>query len=284
MTIPTFYPGAVQLMNGVGTGTWNGSGPWKLLLHTTETRGVPGYQDGQLAPHITWGPRSGKFYQHFPLTGPSEALSTFDDDMVIQVEMICYSAKNIADEVGGLWVGNLTPEQLEQLAGFCRWVMGHLNIPAVWPKKQALSYTAANATGFRMSAEVFKAWSGLLGHQHAPFPNRHWDPGAFPWTRFMPLLQPEDEMTPEQEQRILDAIAGVDEAVWAKPLKQWGDFIAQPPAEAGLLLGQTHANAWNATKQTSRTALLSVLEEADDDDLAAIAVAVADEQARRLQA
>lgn len=277
--IPAFYPGATQLNNGVGTGEWNGSGPWKLLLHTTETKGVPGYQTGQLAPHVTWSPRSLRFYQHFPFTRPSEALATFDNDMVIQVEMICYSAKNIADEVGGLWVGNLTPEQLAQLAEFCRWVMGHLNIPPIWPKKQALSYTAANTTGFRMTAEIFRAWSGLLGHQHAPYPNRHWDPGAFPWTRFMPLLeQPGDDMplTPED-------IAAVANAVWNKELKQWGDFIGNPPAAAGLLLGQTHANAWNATKQTSRTALLSVLAEADDDDLSAIATAVADEQARRLQ-
>lgn len=202
--IPAFYPGATQLMNGVGTGSWNQSGPWKLLLHTTESRGVPGYDGGQLAPHLTWNPVLGRWYQHFPFTRPAESLHTFDNDMVIQVEMICYSAKNIADQYGGLWVGALTDSQLNQLAGFCRWIMGHLGIPDVWPKKQALSYGQANTTGFRMSAEIFRAWSGLLGHQHAPYPNTHWDPGAFPWHRFMPLLQPAptpvpgDDMTVEQ--------------------------------------------------------------------------------------
>lgn len=204
MPLPPVYPGAIQLLNGVGPGAWNGSGPWKLLLHTTETKGLPGYSQGKVAPHITWGPNSGKFWQHFRFDRPSEALSTFDDDMVIQVEMICYSAKWIADSLTppGLWVGALTDSHLAQLAGFCRWVMAGLSIPDVWPKRQAFSAGVANAPGFRYSPEVFRAYGGVLGHQHAPYPNDHWDPGAFPWHRFMPLVAPDpvpsDEMATKE--------------------------------------------------------------------------------------
>lgn len=264
--IPAFYPGATQLNNGVGTGSWNNSGPWKLLLHTTETRGLPGYDNGQLAPHLTWNPMFGRWYQHFPFTRPSESLHTFDNDMVIQLEMICYSAKSVADSLNppGLWVGAMTDSHLAQLATFCKWVMFYTGIPPVWPKKQALSSTQANTAGFRMSAEVFRSWSGLLGHQHAPYPNTHWDPGAFPWNRFMPLLDttPEppgdDEMTveqfvtglskqPTQIDKLVDAgVIGIGpggaaatKAYWKGKLTnptdtEWYNFIVAVQTEAAL--------------------------------------------------
>jgi hypothetical protein len=63
----------------------------------------------------------------------------------------------------------------------------------VWPGKQALSYTEANAAGFRMSPTEWDSFNGVCGHQHVP-ENTHWDPGAFDWTRL--LL--EDEVTTEE--------------------------------------------------------------------------------------
>ena len=43
------YPEATWLGNGVSAGRYTG-GPWKVVLHTTETIGMPGYKLGKTAP------------------------------------------------------------------------------------------------------------------------------------------------------------------------------------------------------------------------------------------
>jgi hypothetical protein len=72
--------------------------------------------------------------------------------------------------------------------------MAHLGIPARWPGTQAFSASQANAPGFRFEVEAFHRFAGLLGHQHTPSPNDHWDPGAFPWQKLMDRLDKEDDV------------------------------------------------------------------------------------------
>lgn len=47
----------------------------------------------------------------------------------------------------------------------------------------------------------------------------------------------------------------IAQAVWDHKERQFGDFYDQPPQRAGTLLAQTHANAWQAVKQTTREKL-----------------------------
>jgi hypothetical protein len=190
--LPNRYPLARAKLDGTGPGQWSQRGEWKIILHTTETRGVPGYDGGQFAPHVTYWPKHRTWTQHFEFNRPSEAIKSFDNDQVIQVEIICYSDRSKATEVGGLWVADLGDQHLDDIADFVKWVMSHLRIPARWPGKQATSSSAANAPGFRFEKRAFHEFAGLLGHQHTPAPNDHWDPGAFPWDRFMTRIEEDD--------------------------------------------------------------------------------------------
>lgn len=190
MTVPAKYPPAIQKMDGSGSGVWSGRGEWKLIVHTTETRGMPGYSNGAYAPHLTYWPLRRTWTQHSTLKRPAEAIRSYDDDQAYQIEAICYSSRTIANRVGGLWVGDLTDIHLADLAAFPNWLIDRgLPLQRVWPGRQALSYSEANADGFRYPVQAYLEWPGLLGHQHTPFPNTHWDPGAFPWPRFMALLR-----------------------------------------------------------------------------------------------
>ena len=161
------YPKAEWLGNGQSGGSYT-SGPRKVVLHTTETRTLPGYQGGATAPHLTYAPASRKWWQHTDLDVAARALRNEEGgeqtnrDTAWQVEIICYSARNIAEQVGGLWVGDLSGEALDDLREFVQWA----GVDFVWPNKRAESYSEANAPGFRMSASEWGSFGGVCGHQH----------------------------------------------------------------------------------------------------------------------
>jgi hypothetical protein len=160
-----------------------------VVIHTTETRTLPGYRKGATAPHLTYAPASRKWWQHTDLDVAARALRNLDGgiqtnrDGAWQVEVICYSNKTIADQVGGLWVGSLLPHAYADLAAFCTWA----GVPATWPGRAAGSYAAANAPGFRLTPAEWDAFAGVCGHQHVP-ENDHWDPGAFDWAQLMAAM------------------------------------------------------------------------------------------------
>lgn len=201
------YPKATWLGNGQSGGTYT-SGPFKVVLHTTETRTVPGYQSGAVAPHLTFAPASRQWYQHTELTTAARALrneaggAQTNRDSALQVEIVCYSAKATAEQVGGLWVGNLTKEALDDVRALIEWT----GVPLEWPGHQALSYAEANKVGFRLTQAEWDKYAGVVGHQHVP-ENDHWDPGALDWAYLM---------------RDLD-LEGDDMAVsdWAKNAWDW---------------------------------------------------------------
>lgn len=201
------YPPAVKDSNyNRSAGAWNGRGKWKLCLHTTETTGEPDYAGNALAPHLTYNPKDRSWKQHYDLDRPSESLRYYDNWQTYQVEIICYSAKAIADAHSARrWVGDLTDTHLRDVADFYLWLVGEgVPIPAVWPQRQAFSYSQANAPGFRYTEAEFEAFGGILAHQHVPR-NTHWDTGAFPWERFMSKLERTDDM-----QAILAALQAQD--------------------------------------------------------------------------
>jgi hypothetical protein len=230
--IPDLYPPARAKMDGTGPGTWSQRGKWKIVIHTTETLGLPGYEDGQFAPHVTYWPKHRTWTQHFKFSRPAEAIKGFDDDKVIQMETVCYSDKGIADGNGGLWVAKLSDQHLDDIAAFLRWVMGHLDIPAKWPERQAFSSGEAKAPGFRFTEAGFLDFGGLLGHQHTPAPNDHWDPGALPWERLLARLEKEDD---DMFSRVLNK-------------ETWGTLFDQ-----GIVQGrskQVVVNYWSSPERT----------------------------------
>jgi hypothetical protein len=137
----------------------------------------------------------------------------------IQLEIICYSAKGIADQAPAsrLWVGNLPDTAYADIREWLVWLAEtHQVNPTVWPGKQALSSAQANAPAFRMTAAQWNVFNGVCGHQHVP-ENTHWDPGALDWSKLVTTSQgggqmgwqwndgagaPIKEVTPDADQAV----------------------------------------------------------------------------------
>jgi len=183
------YPAATWKGDGQSGGSWTG-GPYRVVLHTTETRTLPGYQGGATAPHLTYSPASRTWWQHTAMDRAARALRNNPGGVetnrrrAIQVEIICYSDRATAERVGGTWVGHLPDTAYQDLAAFCAWT----GVQAVWPERRALSYGQANAAGFRMNAATWNDFGGVCGHQHVP-ENLHWDPGALDIARIVDLMK-----------------------------------------------------------------------------------------------
>jgi hypothetical protein len=206
----TKWDGAVWVGNGKSGGSFT-SGPFKIVLHTTETRGVPGYGYGATAPHVTYYPRLRRFYQHTEFDGAARALKNLSGgvqtnrDSVIQLEIVCYSDKRVADlyaSSGALWVGDLSSGHLDDIRGFLQWTAAEFGIEWKWPGKQAYSSYGANRTGFRMAPAEWDAYNGIAAHQHVP-ENTHWDTGALDWGTLMgptppPPTEEDEDMFPKR--------------------------------------------------------------------------------------
>ena len=184
------YPNALWKGDGKSGGSYT-SGPWKVCLHTTETEGVPGYNSGSYAPHITYVPATRTFYQHTSLLTAARALRNesggvqTNRDSCIQLEIVCYSAKWIADgKASRLFVGDLSATHLADIRRFLEWTFANFGIKDKWPGKQAFSSSQANAPGFRMSGYEWDRYDGVMAHQHIP-ENTHWDTGALNWAALM---------------------------------------------------------------------------------------------------
>lgn len=205
MGLPERYPDAVWKGDGKNGGDYRG-GPWKVVLHTTETPALPGYRNGTFAPHLTYIARSREWVQHTSLLVAARSLSNGPNpvetnrDSALQVEIVCYSDKVIADASSNrIWVGNLTGANLGDLRDFLVWAHDTFGVALQWPGKQAFSWAEANAPGFRMSPKDWDAYDAVCGHQHIPDVGDHWDPGALDWKTLMTFEEDDMPFLPVNE-------------------------------------------------------------------------------------
>ena len=175
------YPPATWRGDGQSGGSYT-AGPWRLVLHTTETRTIPGYQDGATAPHLTYFPAARTWTQHTTLATAARALRNEPGGVetnrarALQVEIVAYSDLGIADRYGGLRVDQLSDGHKADLAAFVAWCHAEFGVQLGWPGKVAASYSAANAPGFRMTGAQWLAFAAVCSHQHLP-EQTHWDTG-----------------------------------------------------------------------------------------------------------
>ena len=231
------YPYAEWKGDGVSGGTFVDV-PRRIVVHTTESRHIPGYNNGAAAPHLTYSPVTRKWYQHTSLKYAARALRNQPGGVetnrarAIQVEIVCYSSKPTADRLTpkGLWVGDLPDTAYEDLQRFVAWCEENYRIRPVGPAKKALSSSQANKPGFRMSHSEWNRFDGVCGHQHVPEQHTaerpgHWDPGAFDWNRLLPQPEPPDEeddvsLTPDQEKALnwlVTQLGQTGVSTWAQP-------------------------------------------------------------------
>ena len=189
----TVYPKANRTAQWFGD-TYPGAdmgGVDKVLLHTTETGGWPGYGGGASAPHLTYDPRKHEWRQHFrldrsarALRDPSGTVVRENRDRVVQVEIVCSSDRSFARRYGYPHVTQLDERALRDLGEFIAFMHAEWGVPlraaARWlPYPDSYGNSPA-----RMSGPEYDAFRGVLGHQHASG-NAHGDPGDLDVTRIM---------------------------------------------------------------------------------------------------
>lgn len=212
-----------QSIPGNSAGPMNGDGSRKALLHTTEgasiASAVAAYRANNSWPHRTVDLRRRIVAEHLALSVAARSLQNLpggadatnkDGDVLIQYELVG-SATNPAS------VGS--PEDLDW---FGREVLGPdcraMGVPLVttvrWIAYRSTppsSYGANN--GVRLSPAAWDAYSGVLGHQHAP-DNVHGDPGAIDINRILIAARGDDDMPLTKDDRKVIA-AGVEDALKA---------------------------------------------------------------------
>lgn len=155
----------------------------KLVLHSTETTGLPSYSNGGTAPDLTidpWG-ETLKVWQHFRSVAMSaKALRDTggfaeNRDHVAQVEIIGYSDPRQVSS--GKYLPTAPDEVLRRIAEVTAWFHVEWGIPLAKPTQPWPYYpnSYGKNNGARMSTAQFDAYSGILGHLHVP-DSVHGDP------------------------------------------------------------------------------------------------------------
>lgn len=182
-------------------------GPWRGVLHTTETTGLPGYGSGKTAPHLTVDPRRRKTWQHYDTARPGRALKhpkgTIDTNNLscVQIEVVAYSDEKKATQVGGLAVSQLTADDYAYLASVMRWVESEHPIqPTSGLRWKAYPSSAGTSNGVRMNDAEWRAFNGWCGHQHVPH-NQHGDPSNL---NIQSLLEDDMPLTAAEKNEIAD--------------------------------------------------------------------------------
>lgn len=229
----------------------------KILLHTTETTGWPGYSSGSMAPTLTYHPRQRAWRQHNyldtsarALVDPSTTPVRENRDNVIQIEIIAYADEAKGRSVGGLPVSQLTDDMLKDLGEFIGWVHEQWGGPPLVAAKFIPYPSSYGNSSVRMTSSQYDAFQGVLGHQHASG-NAHGDPGALNVPRIMQhaaayggIVTPAP--TPAQEWYLMadipaDNLAQIADAVWAKMIDHPSEAGRQWPARTGLWSANVYA-------------------------------------------
>ena len=206
MTRPQRYPGASTTY--WWQGKWGGSAMDvnALILHTTETTGLPDYSRGAEAPTLTAMPdmktKKLTWWQHFDIDVSGRALENRPGGVatntlnVAQLELggTCDYAHRSTWGTKHAGVDYVYwPEApywaLRGVADFLRWLHTNhgvsLTAPAVWlaygpdSRRAGVQPASYGASPARMTAAQWNAFKGVAGHCHVP-ENSHGDPGAFP--------------------------------------------------------------------------------------------------------
>ena len=153
-------------------------GPNKILLHSTEGvsqkdgdtgkySGLAVYPSGNHhAPHFTIDPIRKELYQHYSIGVSSNAIRDYDDYGPIQIEIIGFSDGHEKSKYN---LDNFTDDEWDYVALLLIAISEETGIP--------LTSSVNWASPTRLSVTEFKNYNGVLGHEHAPSPNDHADPG-----------------------------------------------------------------------------------------------------------
>ena len=157
----------------------------KLLWHTTEGGSIAsaigaytarrGFFSG-VHPHLTVDPRREEMVQHVPLTNASYSLRDRSDRRgVIQIEVVGHAAETESwPDSWYRWLGERVAAPI--VAGFPAIDLNYW--PTFYDDSSGIRLASAGSP-VRLTDLEFDNWVGQIGHQHAPAPDTHWDPGEW---------------------------------------------------------------------------------------------------------
>lgn len=191
--LATRYPKAVWKGDATTYGTrltrYDGYDiPPRFITHTTETRGVPSYSGGTVAPTFTYVPRTREWLQHAfvgevvgTLRGWSASgIPTNHANVIGQIEIVAYSSWWIAKALpGAVAVRDLTAAQLGDLAHLLGWLADEewLSRPLVWsPGWTGTSQINEMTRHQWLSGQINGVAWNVSGHDQNPDASVHWDP------------------------------------------------------------------------------------------------------------
>lgn len=164
------YPGAIsaRLVKAPGKPWSGGSGNRKLVLHSTETTGLPSYTS---PPHLTakFSTSGPQVFQHVPFDLAAYSIRSSAAEQlrfVYQVELVGYAATIPA--MPDWWY--------DQLGVLIDWFVANLAVPRRYADFSRIEY--GRLAPARMTTTELDAFSGILGHGHVgKYVDTHWNPG-----------------------------------------------------------------------------------------------------------
>lgn len=247
-------------VGGNSAGSMNGDGSRKLLLHSTEGATINGaigaYRTNNSWPHFTVDCKRRQVTQHLDVAVAARSLrndpggadqTNRDGSVHVQIEMVGFAGTpaSIGSTDDLAWFGR------QVVAPICAETGIPIQSTVTW-RRYPDSY--GKLASQRLSPSAWDAYSGVLGHQHAP-DNSHGDPGLIDIHEILNAAQEGDDMALSTEDknwlrelmadRRREIVEYVDQRVdeLTKLLAPWGseafDRAGQPgtPGEPGVIQG-----------------------------------------------
>ena len=148
-----------------------------LVLHTTESVGMPGFGDATRAPHYVYSIATrqwtmwAEYHDGYVGTLTGHTLGGHLNCQAFQVEIIGYSNLNYSPNVLEMDSGHY-----EDLARFYRWAREMYGIENRYTPTPAGGWVYGVSSVERMTVAEWDAFSGLTAHGAVPN-TRHWDTG-----------------------------------------------------------------------------------------------------------
>lgn len=169
---------------------YTGGKPWPIttsgrsrgLIHSTEGSSLPGYRGGKDNPNATVDPWRKRRWQHVPFDIASRATMA-NNHQFVQIEIIGFCDLAYAKRFGmeRYYLEEMGSDELDYIAESLSLIGGALSVPTssgvTW-ERYPRSAWAQN--GVRLTTGQLTRYTGWLGHQHAPKPDVHGDPGIWP--------------------------------------------------------------------------------------------------------
>lgn len=186
-----WIPGFTRVDLGLTGGPYDDWATPKALMHTTEGASVGGARKAfaPYPPHACYDPVTRQGEQYVPLNRHSYSLrkSESDDEYCIQIELVGFAGQT------HLWSDTMLRNVAYDVVRPIRALVGVPDV-VVWKGFHGEGegmVLASTKSPLRLTDAEFRAFSGWLGHQHAPGTgtdgDEHWDPGRLPMRKILDL-------------------------------------------------------------------------------------------------